>query len=157
MGESAGGGSILTHITAYGGREPAQKAPFSQAIIQSPGMIPVVGNYEPESSYKEFIDALNVTSLEGARQLSSEALIRANDQVVSNSVFGKFKFGNYVSLVLSWFFTDSVLTGPTFDAEYIPDLQGRLLQKGAFDHGLKVILGHCSNEVGDKTIEQKVP
>ena len=100
MGESAGGGSILNHITSYGGREPARKTPFSQAIIQSPGMIPVMGNYEPELHYKEFIDALNVTSLGDARKLSTEVLIRANDQVVASSQFGKFKFGNRLFFAL---------------------------------------------------------
>lgn len=60
MGESAGGGSVLNHIVQS---RSGRKAPFNQAIIQSPGLLPVVGNYEPESHLQEFLSILGVGSL----------------------------------------------------------------------------------------------
>ncbi|KAI0131822.1 Alpha/Beta hydrolase protein [Xylariales sp. AK1849] len=128
MGESAGGGSILSHITAYGALKPNEKTPFSQAIIQSPGLLPVIGNYEPEVFYREFLDALNVSTLADARKVSSQALIRANDKVVATSTFGKFKFG------------------PTIDGRVLPDLPGKILASGGYEHDLNIMVGHCPNE-----------
>ncbi|KAL2005592.1 hypothetical protein VTN00DRAFT_10085 [Thermoascus crustaceus] len=44
MGESAGGGCIFHQLTAYGGQKGP--APFKQAILQSPGWIPVDENQQ---------------------------------------------------------------------------------------------------------------
>lgn len=91
MGESAGGVSVLSHIVQS---RSGRTAPFSQAIIQSPGILPVIGNDEPESYLQEFLSILGVGSLTEARKLSSGAIIRANDEAVLTSNFGTFKFGN---------------------------------------------------------------
>lgn len=74
MGESAGGGSIMLHMLAYQGK----KAPFAQAIIQSPASL--LSAAAPPSAYSDFLSLLNVTTLAEARQLPSSALVLANQE-----------------------------------------------------------------------------
>lgn len=93
MGESAGGGSIYHQITAFGGQPDRKHVPFQKAIIQSPGVIPVTTPEEQELYTQQFLKTAGVKSIQEARQLSSAALIRANDEVVATGVFGKFVFG----------------------------------------------------------------
>lgn len=91
MGESAGGGSIMNHITAYGGEDPDKL--FSKAIAQSPYSV-----YTPHVTQKELfqsvISTANVTSINGLRELSSESLQTVNALVVGNArPYGTFAFG----------------------------------------------------------------
>jgi carboxylesterase type B len=60
MGESAGGGSIMHQITAYGGTEGS--APFQRAIPQSPGFQPIASNYETESIYTAVLQYASLLS-----------------------------------------------------------------------------------------------
>ncbi|KAJ5976536.1 hypothetical protein N7481_010243 [Penicillium waksmanii] len=114
FGESAGGGSIMHQITAYGGRNG--RSPFQQAISMSPGFYPLPGNYAPEVSLQQFLKAANVSTVQEARQLSSAALIQANSEVVSLAPYGSFIFG------------------PSVDGDLIPAMPGKLLLQGSFDH-----------------------
>ena len=50
MGESAGAGSIMHHITAYGGQKG--KAPFQRAILQSPGWLPSTADKANENIFE---------------------------------------------------------------------------------------------------------
>jgi carboxylesterase type B len=52
LGVSAGVGSILHQITAYGGQEPV---PFAQAIPQSPGFQPIGLNFVQENTTQNFL------------------------------------------------------------------------------------------------------
>ncbi|KAH9234942.1 hypothetical protein K456DRAFT_1771397 [Colletotrichum gloeosporioides 23] len=79
MGESAGGGSLMHHITAYGGSKGA--APFRRAVIQSPAFCP-----------HTFLTLLNVSTLAEARKLPSSALLAANSQQVAQSPYGQFTY-----------------------------------------------------------------
>lgn len=126
MGESAGGGSIFHQITAYGGQ--AGPAPFKQAILQSPGWIPVDEDQQ-ETTLQQFLGLLNVNTIEEARKLPSDELISANAyQVAVKSGYGFFTYG------------------PVVDGDFAPDLPGRLLLKGDFDHNVKVMVGHNADE-----------
>ncbi|KAJ5414796.1 hypothetical protein N7509_001423 [Penicillium cosmopolitanum] len=127
MGESAGGGSILHQITAYGGtRGPS---PFRQAIVQSPGWVPVISEGQQESTLQQFLGILNVSTIEEARKLPSARLIAANAyQVSTKSEWGQFTYG------------------PTVDGKFVPALPGQLLLSGDFDHNINMMVGHNADE-----------
>lgn len=127
MGGSAGGASILHHITAYGGDQGA--APFQQAIIQSPGWVPVISKEAQEETLQEFLGFLNVGTIEEARTLSSDKLIAANsDQIATKSKWGEFTYG------------------PTVDGTFVPALPGQLLLEGKFDRNVNVMVTHVADE-----------
>lgn len=125
MGESAGGGSIMHQITAYGGNKPS---PFQRAIIQSPGLTPTVSQFKQENNTQTFLSLLNVSTIEEARRLSSEDLINANAWQVGNA-----SYSSYV-----W--------GPVVDGLFVPALPGISLLNGGFSHDVSVMVGHNKNE-----------
>ena len=88
MGESAGASSILFQITAFGGTRG--RAPFQQAIMQSPAWTPDLGVVQQEDLMHSFLDLLNVSTIQEARQLDSATLINANAQLVGDSPYGTF-------------------------------------------------------------------
>ncbi|KAJ4984093.1 carboxylesterase family protein [Stagonosporopsis vannaccii] len=127
FGESAGGGSIMHQITAYGGLKG--KAPFQQAIPQSPGWQPVQSNTQLEDTYRKFLNLTNTTSLAELRALPYEALRRANvQQIAYDTAWGQFAYG------------------PTVDGSFVPQQPGQLLAQGRFDKDVKVMVGHNANE-----------
>jgi carboxylesterase type B len=126
FGESAGGGSIMHQITAYGGlRGPV---PFQQAIPQSPGFMPIVSNQVQEQIYNGFLSYLNVSTIEQARQLPYEKLQTANIIQIGLSPYGQFTYG------------------PAVDGKFVPQLPGELLLHGQFDQSLRVMVGHNGDE-----------
>lgn len=87
------------------------------------------GNYQQEEAFNAFLQLLNVSTLQQARQLPSPALITANIvQVGLQSSYGFFTYG------------------PVVDGLFAPALPGKLLLQGSYDKSLKVMLGHNSNE-----------
>ncbi|KAK2777612.1 carboxylesterase family protein [Colletotrichum kahawae] len=125
MGGSAGGGSIVHHITAYGGLTPA---PFARAIPLSAGWIPVTSQYEQENSTNSFLQLLNVTTIEEAQNASTKEVILANAKAVGSS---------------KWI---STTFGPVTDGGLVPALPGISLLKGDFDHDVSIMTGHAANE-----------
>lgn len=125
-GESAGGGCIMHHITAYGGTGPSL---FKRAIVQSPAFQPLV---DPgpigDSNLAAFLSLLNVSTLAEANELSSSALQLANREQVQASFYGTNTYG------------------PVIDGDLVPDLPGLLLLEGAFDSSIEVMVGHNSDE-----------
>ncbi|EMD00258.1 hypothetical protein BAUCODRAFT_145551 [Baudoinia panamericana UAMH 10762] len=126
FGESAGGGSIMHQITAYGGRNGS--APFQQAIPQSPGFAPIVSNQQQEQIFNGFLSLLNVSTIEQARNLSFTALQTANIIQVGGSPYGGFTYG------------------PAVDGNFVPALPGELLLHGQYDKNLRIMVGHNANE-----------
>ncbi|KAK5125192.1 hypothetical protein LTR85_000868 [Meristemomyces frigidus] len=126
FGESAGGGSIMHQITAYGGLKGP--APFQQAVTQSPGWQPIVSNQQQESTLNEFLYILNVSTIEQARQLPYSALQTANILQVGYSAYGSFTFG------------------PAVDGDFAPGLPGELLLHGQYDKSLRLMVGHNADE-----------
>lgn len=117
----------MHQITAYGGN--AGPSPFQQAIVQSPGWVPVVDDMQQEQTLQQFLGILNVSTIEKARQLPTEKLIAANAyQVATKSEWGDFVYG------------------PVVDGTFVPALPGQLLQEGNFDRNLKVMVGHNVDE-----------
>ncbi|KAE8452254.1 hypothetical protein EG329_000954 [Mollisiaceae sp. DMI_Dod_QoI] len=129
MGESSGASSIMHHITAYGGKQGVGKLPFQQAILQSPSMHnPTKSPILEDKLFKSFLDAANVTTIDEARNLSSEALQIANKKIISSSAFGLYTFQ------------------PTVDGNYITDILSRSLLRGEFDPTIRVLAAHNSDE-----------
>lgn len=127
FGESAGGGSIMHQITAYGGLNG--NAPFQQAIPQSPGWVPIQSNVQQEDTYRKFLNLTNTSSLAELRALPSEDVIRANfQQVAYDSPWGTYTYG------------------PVVDGSFVPQQPGQLLAQGRFDKNVRVMVGHNANE-----------
>ncbi|KAF8847664.1 carboxylesterase family protein-like protein [Acephala macrosclerotiorum] len=125
MGESAGGGSILHQITAYGGAAPL---PFQRAVTQSPAYYPFKSNAQQDSYFHGYLSLLNVTTLAQARNLSSSSLIAANIAQSTASEYGEFIFG------------------PCVDGIFVPDYPPRLLLNGEFSKDAEVMTGHNAEE-----------
>lgn len=127
FGESAGGGSIMHQITAYGGSNGS--VPFQQAVPQSPGWMPVQSNVQQENIYTKFLNLTNSTSLEDLRNLTSEEIMRANfQQVTYDSHWGTYVYG------------------PVVDGNFVPLQPGQLLAQGRFDKDVRVMVGHNADE-----------
>lgn len=90
MGESAGGGSTIHQVTAYGGLKG--KVPFQKAIIQSGAFLPVPGPVRPENIFNKFLTRGNLTSLSDARAATTEHLQLINAILVGEAPFGDFTF-----------------------------------------------------------------
>ncbi|OCL04861.1 alpha/beta-hydrolase [Glonium stellatum] len=126
IGESAGGGSVMHQITAYGGsRGPV---PFQQAISQSPGFLPLGSNYGQEQIYNQVLQLNNCTNLEELRQVPTALLIQSNLVQIGQASYGEFVYG------------------PVVDGDFAPLLAGQLLAQGRFDKSLRVMVGHNADE-----------
>lgn len=126
IGESAGGGSIVHQITAFGGQ---QGVSFQRAIPQSPGWFPINSQYLQENTTDRFYDNLGVSSLAEARAASSAAVITANLLTVYASSYGQFTFG------------------PVVDGIFVPQQPGILLgTHTAYAQNISVMPGHNTNE-----------
>ena len=125
MGESAGGGSVMHQITAFGGQMPVA---FQRAIPQSPAFVPITSNAEQETTFQDFLALLNVSSLQATRNLPSSALIEANFQQIVSAPYGTYVYG------------------PAVDGIFVPSLPGTLLAEDAFAKDVHVMAGHNSDE-----------
>ncbi|KAL6253262.1 hypothetical protein RBB50_000985 [Rhinocladiella similis] len=123
IGESAGGGSTMHQITAFGGSKG--RVPFRRAIVQSPGFQMTPSKKLQESIYRSFLATAGITTLEEARNLTTDELQLANYKLVGSSTpYGSFTFN------------------PVVDGVFAPALPGQLLLQGRFDKTLEVMAGH---------------
>ncbi|PHH58743.1 hypothetical protein CDD81_4673 [Ophiocordyceps australis] len=113
-GLSAGGSSILHHLTARRGKS---RVPFQRAFLNSPGFQPFASALQVENRTQTFLHLANVSSLAQARQLSWEALRQANGRHVASSRLG-------------------YLYGPSVDGDYVPSLPGSALARGELNKAL---------------------
>lgn len=125
MGISAGAGSVMHHITAYGGQKPAL---FRRAIPQSAGLVPMPGNRAQEQAFNDFLSLLNVTTLNEARDLPSSALMAVNMKQIGNAPYGNFIFG------------------PAVDGSFVPGMPPKLFLQGAFVKDIEVLSSFNKNE-----------
>ena len=94
MGESAGAGSIMTHLSAFGGIDGS--SPFQRAIIQSPAMKPAVDAARYGQLYQVFLDAAGVSNYAEARALTSQQLQAVNDAMVGQAAFADTVFSTFL-------------------------------------------------------------
>ncbi len=125
MGESAGGGSVIHHWTAYGGDNGP--ALFSQVIAQSPVVYPVNSN-KTEEVFNNFLNNLTVSTLTDARNVSAHDLISANARFIQAAPPTSFLFG------------------PQVDRKFIPRPTAELLGKGKFYKSVTIMAAHNAFE-----------
>lgn len=121
---SAGAGSIVHQMTAYGGR----KAPYQRAIPLSTGYVPLASGPQMEDATQTFLGHLGVETVKEARQMSSADLILANAKTIGASQWTSFTFG------------------PTVDGDLVPALPGISFTNGQFDQDVAVMTGHTAHE-----------
>ena len=126
IGESAGGGSIVHQLAAFGGLNGP--VPFQQAIIQSPGILDVPDSFKQQEIFERFLSLLKVDTIAEARKLPASSLIAANSLQVRQSDYGTFSYGIVP------------------DGRFAPASAGRLLRQGWFDKSVKVMVAHNANE-----------
>jgi carboxylesterase type B len=126
FGQSAGAGSILHQMTAYGGMKGP--VPFQRAILNSPGFQPYPSSYQQNQLFRQYLDVVNATTIDEARQLPFKVLQDANVALVANSSRGRFTFA------------------PALDGSFVPGLPGQLLLHGGFDKSVEVMTSHNINE-----------
>ncbi|RAL12530.1 carboxylesterase family protein [Aspergillus homomorphus CBS 101889] len=132
MGESAGAGSIVHQLAAYGGNSAdsdGKDLPFRQAIIQSPMWYPLSVTQQT-SALDGYLKLLNASSIDDARSLPSDQLIAANAyQIATTPVYGTFTYG------------------PVIDGSFVGDLPSKILLDPNFEwQDLRLMTGHTSNE-----------
>lgn len=122
----------MHQITAFGGLKG--NVPFRQAILQSPGFVPLNSNAQIEAIFQEttkfasMLSGQTISTTQDLRSLSFMQLYKTNYYVVGTSSYGSFTYG------------------PTVDGDFVPKLPGELLLHGQFDQSLKVMVGHNSDE-----------
>jgi len=116
----------MHQITAFGGL--TGPVPFKQAILQSPAWQVMPSHAQQENTFQTFLKLLNVSSIEAARQLPSEALFKANSLQVLGSTYGTSTYG------------------PVVDGLFAPDLPGKLLLQGSYHKHINVMVGHNEDE-----------
>lgn len=132
FGESAGGGSIMHQITAFGGLKGSP--PFQKAILQSGAFQPVPSAATQEDTFQSVLSTASllfgqpITTLAALRELSTTQLQLLNSVVVGQSIYGTFTFN------------------PVVDGLFATALPGVLLLHGQFDSSLKIMLGHNTND-----------
>ncbi|KAH8800585.1 carboxylesterase family protein-like protein [Flagelloscypha sp. PMI_526] len=126
MGESAGAGSVVHQITAYGG---ARGVPFAQAVPQSAVWLPNVTPAAQDTTTQAFLGYLKATSLDDARKASYEDIIRANLLLIGNAL-------PYPSFP----------TVPVPDGSFVPGPPAELFESGKYTHGIRVLTGHNLDE-----------
>ena len=132
FGESAGGSSIVFHITAYGGT--AGPSPFQQSLPMSPWFVSDIPLEQQENAFNQFLTLANVSTLEELKQTPIDSLNTANSLAVG---FGAYNTpGHYGAFTFA----------PVVDDLYVPDAPGRLLLQGRFDKSVKVMNGHNAAE-----------
>lgn len=92
MGESAGAGSIVAQLTAFGGIDGI--SPFQRAIVQSPYIKPAENAASYAKLYDQFLAVGNISSYTQARARSTAQLAAINSAMIlaapfSSTVFGK--------------------------------------------------------------------
>ncbi|KAI9681318.1 MAG: hypothetical protein M1817_002601 [Caeruleum heppii] len=125
FGESAGGGSVLLHSTAYGGTK--EQNLFKRGIPQSPYIVNITKAQQKQTK-DSFLAKLNVTTVAEAKKLSTEALQKANTEVIAPSAYGEYTFG------------------PTIDGDLVPELPSKLYLEGRFNRDISMMSGYNSDE-----------
>ncbi|KAK3342036.1 Alpha/Beta hydrolase protein, partial [Lasiosphaeria hispida] len=126
IGESAGAGSIVSHLSSFGGIDGT--SPFKKAIIQSPAIKPFQDAVVVSQLYDQFLSVAGVSSYAQARTKSSEELVGVQAGMIVTAPFA------------------STVFGPNIDGLMVPDHPGKLLTAGKVDKRVKVIVAHNLDE-----------
>jgi carboxylesterase type B len=120
IGESAGGSSIVFHITSYGGNTTL---PFQRAIPQSPAFqfnINMTAGYELTMEVASNVTGTTISAVAELRALDAATMKTINEQTNLEAPWG------------------NVVFGPAPDGTYVPKLPQVLLAEGAFHKDVAV-------------------
>ena len=92
FGESAGGGSVEIHTTAYGGSRLNENNLFKGALAQSPAPIIVDEGWQDRVG-NSFLEAAGVRSVDELRLLPTEKLQAANQKAQDPAPYTVVFFG----------------------------------------------------------------
>ncbi|CAI4213871.1 unnamed protein product [Parascedosporium putredinis] len=126
IGESAGGGSIISQLAAFGGADGT--APFQRAILQSAGLKPLLDTAQYSKLYDQFLNLSGLAGYEDAVQLPAGELQAINKAMVA--------LGPFADTVFS----------PNVDGDFIPDYPARLLYEGKLDQSVDLLVAHNTGE-----------
>ncbi|KAJ4344267.1 hypothetical protein N0V95_006210 [Ascochyta clinopodiicola] len=124
-GNSAGAGSIVQHITAFDG---TSKPVFQKAFVGSAAVLYSGSPAQEDDSFMSYLRQANVSSLEEAREASSDTLMEANAAIIAGAGYGSFSFG------------------PSIDGNFATQDPKALLRDGKFDQSVSVLVAHNTNE-----------
>ncbi|KAF4992123.1 hypothetical protein FDECE_13794, partial [Fusarium decemcellulare] len=130
FGTSAGGGSVLLHLLAYGGNSTDAAPQWSAGIAQSMFLPSVYTVDEMRFHYDYLLSATNCTNLECLRSLPSDQLQAANVAIPFPGQNDTALFGY----------------GPVIDGSFLPDRPSRLLEQGRFARDKPMLLGSSNTE-----------
>ncbi|RYP41985.1 hypothetical protein DL767_000616 [Monosporascus sp. MG133] len=125
IGSSAGAGSIIHHITAYGG---SAENDFQKAFVGAPGVLDSDSNATLDKAFANFLRFAGVSSLSEARNLPSQQVINANAAQIAGAGYGSFIFG------------------PAIDGSLVTRDPQTILDSGLVNPSLSVLVGHNTNE-----------
>ncbi|KAL2131605.1 hypothetical protein VTI74DRAFT_4821 [Chaetomium olivicolor] len=126
IGESAGAGSILSHLSVFGGIDGT--SPFKRAILQSPAIKPAQDAALNIQLFDQLLATSNTSSYAELRQLSAERLMDINIAMVGAAPFASFLFG------------------PNVDSILIPSHPSPLLTHRKVDTSVSVLVAHNPDE-----------
>lgn len=98
IGQSAGGGSVEFHTTAYGGLRQKENSLFVGAIAQSPAPIIVDPKWRALGA-NVFLEAAGARSVDELRKLPSEVLQAANLKAQAPAPYTVEIFGDSLQLL----------------------------------------------------------
>ncbi|OAA32796.1 carboxylesterase family protein [Moelleriella libera RCEF 2490] len=130
FGESAGGGSLMFHLTAKDGGRDA-RLPIRRALIQSPGyqttldLEGILGRVYRTAS---LLSGRTISNGADLRALDSTTMFKINNKVIADSPESTYTFG------------------PSIDGDYVQDLPSVRLLQGKFDSHPQLMLGHNTHE-----------
>ncbi|KAF8208376.1 carboxyesterase [Mycena galopus ATCC 62051] len=122
-GESAGAGSVVLHLTAYGGE---QHPPFRAVIIESSGNDPF---YTTDHTEQCFGNVTKQVGCDGASNVVA-CLRKASLGAIVSAVNNKPSTCKYE---------------PVIDGDYIPDITSKLLSSGRFSK-VPILAGHNAQD-----------
>ncbi|KAL0634810.1 hypothetical protein Q9L58_006243 [Maublancomyces gigas] len=128
IGASAGAGSTLHQVTAYGGEgEPAM---FKRVLPMGPGFFPLGGHSQIQEEYETFEAAAGCASkgVSCLRAATTEALMKANKDIITALL------------------PPRTGPGPSVDGNFVPDLPSYLLAQGRFHKNITVLVLDDSEE-----------
>lgn len=94
----------------------------------SGGWVPITSDAQQISATNLFLDKLNATTVQEARDAASEEVILANALAVGAAPWTSFSYG------------------PVVDGTYVPNHPSILLSNGDFHRGLDIMTGHVESE-----------
>jgi carboxylesterase type B len=125
FGGSAGAGSLIHQVVAFGG---SQRAPFQQAVPQSPGWPNSPTLFAQEETFNDFLAQAGVSSLAELRQMPSNNLIHANALQIARAPYSSFIYG------------------PVIDGKFVTQDPRVLLDHDQYFKDLRVMVAHNTNE-----------